>query len=365
MLTEIAVADPVADLIVLQPQQRHYLIPIAIASVVVIGVLLHFVSNIFLSIITALFLANIFMPLVSGLRTRKVPMIISILLVLALVGGLFFGIAKIIGVTVESIILVMPKYEAKWENVLLPQIAGILGNISDGMRKQAMDFNLTSLVPSNEMGSALSSATNLVSGFAIILLAMLFILAANGQFKKKIGIAFPKSGSLQLTQIIQNIERSVRRYLVTTLILNTLAAVTMTVVLLLFGVDLAFLWGILTFLLMFIPTFGGLFAIVLPVLAAFLQFDTVSTPILLAITVIVTQLMIGSVLTPRVMGSTLNISPLLIIVSIIFWGWVWGLLGMILAVPITSTIAIVFQNIPALTPIAVLMSTDPGKVRWY
>jgi predicted PurR-regulated permease PerM len=365
MPMEITGADPVAEIIVLQPQQRHYLIPIAIASVVVIGVLLHFVSNVFLSIITALFLANIFAPLVSRLRMRKVPMVISILLVLALVGGLFFGIAKIIGVTVESIILVMPKYEAKWENILLPHIAGILGNISDGMKQQAMDFNPSSLVPSNVMGSALTSATNLVSGFAIILLSMLFILAANGQFKKKIEIAFPKSGSLQLTKIIQNIERSVRRYLITTLILNTLAAVTMTIVLLLFGVDLAFLWGILTFLLMFIPTFGGLFAILLPVLASFLQFDSTITPILIAITVIVTQLMIGSVLTPRVMGSTLNISPLLIIVSIIFWGWVWGLLGMILAVPITSTIAIIFQNIPPLTPVAVLMSTDPGKVRLY
>ena len=234
-------SDTVTDLIPGKPAHRRYLIPIAIASVVIIGELLHFVSNVFLSIVAALFLANIFMPLVSGLRKRKVPMLISIMLVLAVVAALFFGIARIIGVTADSIIAVMPKYEAKWENVLLPQIAAFLGNISGSLKQQAMDFKISSLAGSGELSSALFSVSSLVSGFAVILLAMLFILAANGQFKKKLEFAFPPSGSLQLKQIVENIERHVRRYLVTTLIINTFAGVAMTCVLLLFGVDLAFL----------------------------------------------------------------------------------------------------------------------------
>jgi predicted PurR-regulated permease PerM len=77
--------------------------------------------------------------------------------------------------------------------------------------------------------------------------------------------------------------------------------------------------------------------------------------------VISTQLFIGSYLAPRVMGNTLNISPLLIIVSLIFWGWVWGPWGMVLSVPITSMIAIIFENVEALKPIAVLMRSEPHR----
>src|ERR1035437_5221577 len=307
--------ERVADSITAHREPRRYAIPIAITSVVAAGVLLHFIGSGFLAFVAALFLANIFMPLVSGLRKRNVPVFVSILLVLVLVSGLFFGIAKIIGLTISSIVAVLPKYEAKWETVFLPQIATVLGSVSDGLRQQAMDFKLSSVVGSNMLAPALASATSFLGGFGIIILLMLFILAANGQFKKKIEYAFPLSGSFQLVKIIENIEKHVRRYLITTLIINTAAAVTMTVVLLLFGVDLALLWGILTFLLMFIQGFGSIVAIGPPVLAAFLQFDTAGTPILITITVIVTQLLINSVISPRVLGSTLNISPLLILVS--------------------------------------------------
>ena len=137
----------------------------------------------------------------------------------------------------------------------------------------------------------------------------------------------------------------------------------MTVELLIFGVDLALLWGVLTFLLMFIPSIGSIFAIVITVLATFVQFDSFVTPIILSIIIIVSQLMIGSVLSPRIMGKSLNLSPLLLLVSIIFWGWVWGPMGMILSVPITASIAIIFENIPALQPLAILMSSEPTNVK--
>ena len=136
----------------------------------------------------------------------------------------------------------------------------------------------------------------------------------------------------------------------------------MTIVLFLFGVDLALLWGVLTFFLMFIPSVGSIFAVLMPIMVAFLQFDSIITPIFVSVTIIITQLIIGSVIAPKVLGNSLNLSPLLILVSLIFWGWVWGPLGMILSVPITSAIAIIFQNIPSLHPLAVLMSSEPANL---
>jgi predicted PurR-regulated permease PerM len=192
---------------------------------------------------------------------------------------------------------------------------------------------------------------------------MLFILASHGQFRIKIGRAFPPTGSFHLNLIVENIESRVRRYLLTTLLINTAAAVAMTVELYIFGVDLAILWGMLTFLLMFIPSIGSIFAILMPIIMAFFQFDTLATPIILSIIVIITQLLIGSYIAPKVMGSSLNLSPLLILISIIFWGWVWGPLGMILAVPITSAITIIFENVLPLQPLALLMSAGPPKAK--
>ena len=338
-----------------------YAIPAAIAAVVIIGIFLHFISDAFLTFVAALFLANIFMPLVAVLRKKKVPMVFTIILILALVAAVLLGVILILSTTITSFVEVYPKYAAKWEHVLFPQITHLFGRISPDLEKEAMNFDPMSILQPGKIVAAFFSLTTLASSSALVLLFMLFILASHGQFSTKIEKAFPRSGSLQLNMILTNVETRVRNYLLTTVVINTFAAVTMTVVLLLFGVDLAILWGTLTFLLMFIPSIGSIFAIILPILLAFLQFDNLGTPIIVGIIVIVSQLLIGSYLSPKIMGSRLNISPLLILVSIIFWGWVWGPLGMILAVPITSTIVIIFENITPLLPLALLMSADPVK----
>lgn len=331
----------------------------AVVIVVVVGILLHFISDAFLTFVAALFLANIFMPMVERLRRRRVPMVFAILVVLGIVGLCLAGVVVVAITTVGSVAEVVPKYEAKWDQVFLPRLIDLAGSISPQLKQQAIDFKFGSAIQPEKIMTAISSVTGLVSSFALTLLFMLFILASNGMFRLKLRQAFPPSGSFHLEQMVADLETRVRRYLLTTILINAAAAITMTGVLLLFGVDLAILWGVLTFLLMFIPSIGSIFAISIPLIVSFLQFDTLTTPIILSVIVIVSQLLIGSYIAPRVIGSTLNLSPLLILVSIIFWGWVWGPLGMILAVPITSTITIIFESIPPLRPLAVLMSGGP------
>src|SRR5579872_6096697 len=171
-------------------ESNIYAIPLAIASVVIIGIFLHFISDAFLTFVAALFLANIFMPLVSWLRKKKVPMVFAILSVLGLVACVLFGVAIVISTSVSSIIEVFPRYEIKWNQVFLPAITDLLGKISPALRQQAVNFDLNTLVAPSKIVSALSSATNLLSGFALILLFMLFILSSNGQFLIKIERAF-------------------------------------------------------------------------------------------------------------------------------------------------------------------------------
>ena len=124
----------------------------------------------------------------------------------------------------------------------------------------------------------------------------------------------------------------------------------------LFGIKFPVLWGFLAFLFNYIPYIGSLAAITLPIILSVLQFPGSYLPIFSALSLIAIQLTIGSYLDPEMMGRRFNLSPILIILSLFFWGYVWGLAGAFLAVPITAVIKIIAQNIEPLKPVAVLMS---------
>jgi predicted PurR-regulated permease PerM len=138
-------------------------------------------------------------------------------------------------------------------------------------------------------------------------------------------------------------------------------AILVTVVLWIIGVDFALLWGFVTFVLNFIPNIGSIIATILPFVASLLQFNTLAVPLLVLFLLGSIQMLMGNVVEPRWMASSLNLSALLVLFSLIFWGWLWGGLGMILAVPLTSTLKIIFENVNALKPIAILMSGHVPK----
>lgn len=341
-------------------------IPTAIAVVIFGGIVLHFLGSTFLLFMVAVFLAIIFMPIVDWLSARKVPIIFSILLVLAIVGGVFFIGVLLMQTIISSTMEIAPKYQTKWEDVFMPAIADMAGHISSSLRQQVLHSDVKKLISGEGITSVVVSITSLVSDIALILLFMFFIIASNNAFKIKLDAAFAKPVAALFKKIFNGIDSKVRRYLVTLILLNLFASGAMMLVLTLFGVDLALLWSVLTFLLMFIPSIGSVIAAVIPITVAFVQFDSPANALLLAVVVLATQIIIGSGISTKLMGNSMNLSPLLILLSMAFWGWVWGPLGAIIAVPITSTLFVIFENIDALRPLAVLMSAEPKKVkrRW-
>jgi AI-2 transport protein TqsA len=347
----------------LKPIVNIYVLPAVVAGIFSVAMVFHFLSDAFLPFITALLLANIFTPMVEFFRKKRLPMPLNILIVLIIIAGFLFLVGLFLDTTFASVVEVLPKYQDKWNDVILPKITALLRSMSPDMRLNASGFKMPGAMSADQLSSALFSVTSFISGLALILLFALFILASNGQLRKKIAKAFPVSGSVTLAEIVENIDRNVRKYLLTTLVANALAGAVMWLELWLFGVDLALMWSVLTFLLMFIPSLGAIFAIAIAIAVTLMQFDAQPKALILSVIIVVSQLVMGSVLLPRIMGKTLNLSPLLLLVSIIFWGWVWGPMGMILAVPITSSLAIIFENIPALRPLAILMSSEPADVK--
>jgi predicted PurR-regulated permease PerM len=127
------------------------------------------------------------------------------------------------------------------------------------------------------------------------------------------------------------------------------------------GVNFALFWGFMAFLLSLIPTVGAFLAISLPFIFSLLQFDELTRPLLVLVLLITVFMINGNVVQPKLMAETLNLSPLLIIVALIFWGLMWGPWGMILAIPLTTAIKIIFENIEPLKPISIIMSAGSDQ----
>jgi predicted PurR-regulated permease PerM len=124
------------------------------------------------------------------------------------------------------------------------------------------------------------------------------------------------------------------------------------------GVDFAVTWGALAFFLNFIPTVGSIMASIPPILLALVQFYPSLWPgIITLITVMTIQLGMGNALAPKVMGDQLNLSPVVVLLSLLFWGWLWGIVGALISIPIAAAIKIICENIETLHPISVMMGS--------
>jgi AI-2 transport protein TqsA len=338
---------------------RSVTFPLAIIALVVGGAALHIMQPVLLPFVVALFLSNIFRPLVVYLRRERVPMAVILVLVVVLVGAVLFGVSMVAVSSIHSLMVATPRYAARWNNQLLPGLENLLDVAPAAIQEQIHTLQWSNIVQVSSLFGLLYAGAGgfvaVLGGFGLILLFMLFILEGNGLFDRKIRAAYPARAD-EITAVIKRIDERTERYFITVTLINLVSGVLSVIILSAFGVDLALLWGLVTFIVCFIPTIGSIFAMGLPILVAFLQFDSISTPIAVAITLISVQFLWGSVITPRIMGSSLDLSPLLVLVSLIFWGWVWGPWGMVLSVPITSMIKIALESIPATKPIAILAS---------
>jgi len=199
------------------------------------------------------------------------------------------------------------------------------------------------------------SFINFIANLFLILLFTIYILLGREHLLKNVEEAFPGKRSAKFYDVFDNINKGVQKYLFTKALISLGTGLSAAIVLLIFGVDFAWIWGLLTFLLNFIPNIGSVISTIPPILVAIFQFGGFFPAIWIGILLVSIQTVWGNIIEPAIMGRSLNMSPLVVIISLIFWGFIWGPIGMILAVPISSTIQIVCANIETLKPISILM----------
>ena len=340
---------------------RTVKISLAILVIIAFGFILHLLQSVFKPFFIALILSYIFEPLLKLMRRIKIPKFVSIFLVLIITFVCFYLIGLIIYSNINAFTEEFPKYQDKFNQLYL-SIIDKLQIPHHEVQQYYTQIDWGTLLDKLSLPSILSSSVgsfiNFLANLFLILLFTVYIMLGREHLVANIGKAFPGDRSKTIYRVMDNINKGVQKYFFAKALISLGTGFIAAIVLLIFGVDFAWIWGLLTFLLNFIPNIGSVVATFPPILVAIFQFGGFFPALWIGILLISLQVVMGNVIEPLIMGKSLNMSPLVIIISLIFWGFIWGPIGMILAVPISSTIQIICSNIESLKPISILIADE-------
>jgi predicted PurR-regulated permease PerM len=196
----------------------------------------------------------------------------------------------------------------------------------------------------------------------MIIFYIVFLFVEELLFKNKFKLIYTDKVQYERNMaIIKKIDRSLSSYISLKSLISLLTTTLSYFVLLAVGIDSALFWAFLIFMFNFIPSIGPILGTLLPALFSLIQFGTFFPFLIILFGVGAIAVLVGSLVEPRIMGNTLNISPLVAILSLAIWGAIWGITGMLLSVPITVAMIIIFSQFTSTRSIAILLS-EKGKV---
>ena len=283
---------------------------------------------------------------------RIISLLIFISMIWALVG--FFG------GRVDQVLEIFPLYQTNLTSRIeaLPFL-DITFTQDRGMYQSVTEWiDLPALAT-----SVAASFAGILASSGLIMIYILFLFLEQGNFNAKITELFGTVGSeSNARKIIERIRSDIEKYITIKLATSSLTGVVSYVFLVLVGVDFPGVWGLLIFLLNFIPTVGSIIATIFPALIALAQSDGYSLFLLVLAGIGILQIMIGNIIEPRLMGSSFNLSPIVILLNLGLWSYIWGIPGMFLCVPFLIILTIILSYFPQTRAIAIILSSD-GKLR--
>ena len=278
---------------------------------------------------------------------------IAVLLVMSLMVGFIFVIVDTVGDVVRD----SPRYEKRLGEIFT-MIADKTGQENLSFASLNESFGLTEKI---QGGLATFAATiqGVLSEFFLIGLYVVFLFAAQSSFPKKMDDLFPNSERrVQASKVGTRIRHSIEKYLSVQTIISLMQTAVSYVAMTALGLDNALFWALVIFVLNYIPIIGGLAAVVLPVLFAIVQFDSMGKVGLLAALLFGAQFVIGNTIQPKMMGDSMNLSAIVVILALSVWSALWGGVGAFLSAPLTVIIMIILAQFPTTRWIAVLLSAD-------
>ncbi|HLF14686.1 MAG TPA: AI-2E family transporter [Bacteroidota bacterium] len=349
---------------VLLPYLKTGIALLAFICLAILVYVLHQAGDLLIPFVVAVLIYMLLQPVIQLLEKWRMPRALVTLLAMGVTMVVVWGMSQVIYQSIAAFTGGLSQYEGRF-NDIWQRIGSLLGvspdalsggwNIADDPR--IAEF-LNGATITDLVKLLLASVNSLLSNLVLVFIFLLLLLLGRDMLPKKLKYAFSQSLAGRLTDMTQGIRANIQKYLVIKTIIGLLAAGVVMLITLVFGLDFVIVWGILTYFLSFIPNIGSIVASVLPFLFALVQFDTPMTAVWIGVSIFAVKFSIGNLLEPRLMGRSIDLSPLLIMFSLIFWGSIWGIVGMFLSIPLTAIVKIVFDNVKPLRPIGILMGED-------
>ncbi|NLW50654.1 MAG: AI-2E family transporter [Candidatus Brocadiaceae bacterium] len=330
-----------------------------LAALVVIFAGIKAAERIFVPFLLSVFIAVIVSPVMLWLRRRGVGSAVALtLMVLALV-GILIALTSLVSSTMYSFGRDMPEYQR-----LLAQKTGLVAAWLEEKGMEAPEQFLQDQIKPQALlrftGTLIGSLSGMLGNSFFILLTVVFMLLEGSAFAAKLD-ALPE-GMRRLTDRYGDVVAGIRRYMAIKTLISASTGLLVMVMLSVLGIKYAVLWGVLAFLLNYVPNIGSFIAAVPPVLLALLLEDSLWMAVWVAVGFTAINILMANLIEPRVTGQGVGLSTLVVFLSLVFWGWLLGPVGMLLSVPLTISVKIALSSDESTRPIALLLgpATPPA-----
>lgn len=289
---------------------------------------------------------------------KNCPIWLQSMIGFVVINAALFLVFQLLIVSMSDLLDSINIYEENLDKSLL-QVNDMTGiDVTDQVLTYIKEIDLAATA------TALFDYVSLLLGDAfLILLYVLFLLLEESVFNSKLDALYSdEKKKKKIVALFQKMDHSISKYLTLKTLVSLLTGVLSYFALLFIGIDAPAFWAILIFVLNYIPTIGSLIATLFPAFFAVVQFGEFSPMVLVLVSVGLIQVIVGNIIEPKIMGDSLNISSLVVILSLTIWGAIWGVMGMILSVPITVMMIVVFEEIPDLKPLAIMLS-EKGQLK--
>jgi AI-2 transport protein TqsA len=328
------------------------------AAVVVVVAGLRAAASLLVPFLLSIFIAIICAPALLWLQNRRVPTWLALLLIVGVVGLLGFSVVAIIGGSVGSFTDSLPFYQTQLETQgdELRQWVQTSFGVTVSPETLSGYLNVSSIM--RLVTGVLSGLGGILTNGFMILLTVIFMLLEASTIPAKLRLAFGET--LGIGEATDRFVVMIKRYMIIKTATSLAEGVLVTIWLMILGVDFPVLWGLLAFLMNYVPTIGSFIAAAPPMILALVQLG-VGPSLLTAVGYLVINNVIGNLIEPRFLGRGVGLSTLVVFVSLVFWGWVLGPVGMFLSVPLTMTVKIALENNHSTRWLSILLDSETTK----
>lgn len=327
-------------------------------AVVLMFFVLQALSSLLKPLVLALLLAMIFQPLTAALIKKNMPKWLILPLIISITLLTVFGLVNI-GISTGNEIMSQRDYMLDRLTIRLGDVLNAIGSVSgQTFDKQYFQKEFMNLINSGWLtraaGNIAGSISSFTGSFVMFALYFIFLMAGMSDYRKYLTYVVGKNNTKGINNV-ETIQNSIYRYIITKTLINIFSALVITVICMIFGIKFALFWGLLAFLFNFIPNFGSIFSIAMPILMAVIQYDSFRFILIILLVLIVIQFSIGNFIEPKIIGNSLRINTVTVLFGLVFWGYIWGIAGMFLSVPLMVILKLSLERSPSLSIVSRVM----------